>query len=98
MPRIVLFDGERALMAHARFHEDVIASSNFRDVAAYCDANKIDLLGTLDILAIARKKGILSETECDDFIIEAKAKNRAKFPAGVEKFSDYTCTKIELLD
>jgi hypothetical protein len=77
MPRIVLFDGERAVMAHARFRDDVIASSNFRDVAAYCDANNIDLLGTLDILAIARKKGILTETECDNFILEAKVKNKA---------------------
>lgn len=33
----MLGDGERACMSMARFGQEVIASSNFRDVAPYCD-------------------------------------------------------------
>lgn len=91
-------DGERACMSHAKFNSDVIASSNFSNVASYCVRNHIDYLGTLDLLAIALKKGILNPIECDNFITEVKAKNRARFPTGVIKISDYNCTKLSLLD
>lgn len=37
----MLGDGERACMSMARFGQEVIASSNFRDVAPYCDENGI---------------------------------------------------------
>lgn len=55
----MLGDGERACMSMARFGQEVIASSNFRDVAPYCDENGIEYIGTLDVLTIAMNKGIL---------------------------------------
>lgn len=94
----VIGDGERALLSHARFKDDVIASSNFSDIASYCERNHIDYLGTLDLLAIALKKGILTTDDCNNFIIEAIAKNRARFPSGAVKISDYHCTKLNMLD
>lgn len=94
----IIGDGERALMARARFHGDVIASSNFRDIASYCERNLIDYLGTLDLLAIALKKEILTPDDCNSFITEAKIKNRARFPLGVIKITDYNCSKLGLLD
>ena len=80
-------DGERACMAMARYGHEVIASSNFRDVAGYCDEFNIEYIGTLDILAIAKKKGVYTEEQCDYFIKESIHKNRARFP--VDKISLY---------
>ena len=60
----MLGDGERACMSMARFGQEVIASSNFRDVAPYCDENGIEYIGTLDVLTIAMNKGIFTSDEC----------------------------------
>ena len=83
----MLGDGERACMSMARFGQEVIASSNFRDVAPYCDENGIEYIGTLDILTIAMNKGIFTSKECNQFVMDAKAKNKARFP--VEDITDY---------
>ncbi|MCD7926133.1 MAG: hypothetical protein LUI85_16195 [Bacteroides sp.] len=76
----LLGDGERACMSIARFGHEVIASSNFRDVADYCNTNGIEYIGTLDILVIAMQKGIYTEIECNHFIAEAIRLNDARFP------------------
>ena len=47
-------EGERACMAIARFDKEVIASSNFRDVATYCQEHNIEYIGVMDILTIAK--------------------------------------------
>ena len=85
--RPMLGEGERACMSMARFGQEVIASSNFRDVAPYCDENGIEYIGTLDILTIAMNKGIFTSKECNQFVMDAKAKNKARFP--VEDITDY---------
>lgn len=77
--------GERACMAMARYGHEVIASSNFSDIKAYCDANGIAYLGCLDILFIAMQKGLMTEEECDAFINDAIALNHARFPVNVMK-------------
>jgi hypothetical protein len=82
-------DGERACMAVARFSKGIIASSNFRDVAPYCTANKICYLGTLDILTIAFRKGVYNEAKCDKFIQTAMNHNKARFPKGVTAIRYY---------
>ena len=82
-------DGERACMAVAKYSKEIIASSNFRDIAAYCEANDILFLGTLDLLIIALSKEIFDENRCNDFISTAKSKNNARFPLYVTKISDY---------
>lgn len=80
--------GERACMAMARFGHEVIASSNFRDVAEYCEEFDIEYIGVLDILMIAKYKGYYTEEKCDQFIQEAKDKNKARFP--VNKIALYS--------
>lgn len=83
-------DGERACMAVARFFEDIIASSNFRDVAPYCKEHDIRYLGTLDILSVASEREIFNEQQCDQFIQTALTYNKARFPKGVTAIRFYT--------
>jgi predicted nucleic acid-binding protein len=91
-------DGERACMAVARFGKDIIASSNFRDVAPYCNVNNIHYLGTLDILTIAFQKGLYSEGQCDAFIQTAIKQNKARFPKGVTSIRFYETRVLSFLD
>lgn len=90
-------DGERACMAVAKFNKDIIASSNYRDIATYCNANNILFLGTLDILSIAHAKGIFDIPRCNNFIITAKAVNNARFPAGVNTITDYKSPDLSFI-
>ncbi|NLL56878.1 MAG: hypothetical protein GX242_06670 [Clostridiales bacterium] len=90
-------DGERACMAVAKFHKDIIASSNFRDVAPYCERHKIYYLGTIDILSIAVEKGIYNESKCDNFIQNAVKFNKAKFPNGVTQMRYYIPRDLSFL-
>lgn len=88
--RPIIGNGERACMAVARFNANVVASSNFRDVAPYCNEHKILYLGTLDILSIAATKEIYDEAKCDQFIANALQFNKANFPKGVTAMRYYT--------
>ena len=45
--------GESACMAYCRFSNNVIGSSNLRDIKDYCQEHKIDYLTTLDFLYYA---------------------------------------------
>jgi hypothetical protein len=89
--------GERACMAVAKFTKNIIASSNFRDIAKYCEQNSIDYLGTLDILYIAHDKEIYTEQQCDSFIATAMATNKARFPAGVTQIRFYQPRSIDFI-
>ena len=71
--------GESACMAYCRFHDDVIASSNLRDIKTYCEEHEITYLTTLDFLARAFHTGLLTEQECDFFIYKADPKNKIPF-------------------
>ena len=90
-------DGERACMAYARYKNNVVASSNFRDIAPYCQKNNIYYLGTLDILVLASEHNVFTEIECNDFIDTAIKYNKARFPKNVSKISDYTPTDLSFL-
>lgn len=79
--------GERACLSIARYYHDVIASSNFRDVAAYCNIHEIEYLGMLDILWIGIRNGSLTEAEADVIIDMAIQKDNARFP--VRYIRDY---------
>lgn len=87
--RPIIGDGERACMAVARFNNNIVASSNFRDVAPYCKEFSILYIGTLDILFIAATKEIYDEQQCDDFIQNAVRYNKARFPKGVTAMRYY---------
>lgn len=89
----LLGDGECACMAMARFGQEVIASSNFRDVAPYCDANGIEYIGVMDILQIAINKKYWTVDQCNQFINVAILKNNARFP--VNRIENYK-TDIDL--
>jgi len=90
-------DGERACMAVARYHKNVVASSNFRDIAPYCKANNILYLGTLDILSIAAQKGFYLESRCDAFIQNALKYNKASFPKEVTAMRFYVPKDLSFL-
>ncbi|MDP4277515.1 MAG: hypothetical protein Q8914_07765 [Bacteroidota bacterium] len=90
-------DGERACMAVAKHSKDIVASSNFRDVAPYCNANEILYLGTLDILTIAVNKEIYDEATCDSFIQNAINNNKARFPKGVTQMKFYVAKDLSFI-
>ena len=87
----ILGAGERACLAIARYEKDVIASSNFRDVADYCEEYSIEHIGVMDILTIAVRRNIFTIADCNKFIHDAIVINDAKFP--VAKYEDYTPTR-----
>ena len=87
----LLGDGECACMAMARFGREVIASSNFRDVAPYCDTNGIEYIGVMDILLIAMNKGYWDATQCIQFMMDALRENNARFPKS--RIEDYKTDK-----
>lgn len=80
-------EGECACMAMAKYGKETIASSNFRDVAEYCDANGIEYIGVFDILQIALNKSIWDVEKCNQFIHDAVIINQARFP--VDCIEDY---------
>lgn len=83
--------GERACLSIARFHNDVIASSNFRDVASYCSVHNIVYLGFLDILWIAMKTNLLTEDAANAIVGNAIQYNGARFP--VNNMAEYLPVK-----
>ncbi|MDR0825309.1 MAG: hypothetical protein LBN74_09465 [Prevotella sp.] len=69
--------GESACLIYCKYNKDVIASSNLRDIAAYCRENEITYVTTMDFLWQAYTKKIMSEDDCNEFIkkvIEAGSK------------------------
>ena len=81
-------DGEAACMAVAKHTKDYIASSNLKDIKKYCETNGIIYLTTMDILLEAYHAEILTESECDAFIKEVKAKD-SKLINGVDSIVEY---------
>ena len=71
--------GESACMAYCKFHKEVFASSNLADIKPYCEANGIQYITTMDLLAEAFKKRMLTEAESDSFISLVKSKG-SKLP------------------
>jgi predicted nucleic acid-binding protein len=67
--------GESACMAYARFNESIIASSNLKDIHAYCLENRIQYLTTMDILLEALDVQLISEIEANQFITQVKSQN-----------------------
>ena len=61
-------------MAVAKYQKQFIASSNLKDISAFCKANGITYLTTMDILLHAFINKMFSKKECDEFISNVKAK------------------------
>lgn len=77
--------GESACMAYCRFTRDAIGSSNLKDIRNYCEEHQITYLTTLDFIAMAFQKNLLTEAECDYFIYLIDPKRRLP----VERILDY---------
>lgn len=71
--------GESACMAYCRFTDDVIGSSNIKDIKDYCTSNDIKYLTTLDFLHYAYCRQILTKEQCDEFIKTVRGKG-SKLP------------------
>lgn len=71
--------GESASMVYCKYNPNVLASSNLRDITAYCVQNDICYLSTMDFLSIAHRRGIMSEEACDEFIASVLAQG-SKLP------------------
>ena len=76
--------GESACMAYCRFNQDILASSNLRDIQVYCQQHNITYVTTMDFLAEAYKRNVMTESECDEFIYNVKSKG-SKLPCNTIK-------------
>lgn len=76
---LLLGKGESACMVYCRDNQDVLGSSNLKDIKEYCVTNSITYLTTVDFLyyAFIRKK--ITKEEVDEFIAEVIAKG-SKLP------------------
>lgn len=81
-------DGESACLAYVKHTKDIIGSSNLKDVKRYCALHSIELLTTMDFLCEAFRIGLLTESNCDEFISSVLAAG-SKLP--VTKMSEYNC-------
>jgi hypothetical protein len=73
--------GESACMAVALHNGYALASSNLSDVHDYCSENNIINFTTMDLLYLAYKYEIISESDCENFISAVKGKK------GIMKFT-----------
>lgn len=81
-------DGESACLAFVRYTNNIIASSNLKDIKEYCNKYTIDYLTTMDFLCQAIKIGLFDINRCDIFINNVISKG-SRLP--VTKMEDYTC-------
>ncbi len=71
--------GESACMAYCRFTNNVIGSSNLKDIKNYCASHGITNLTTIDFLYYAVQRGKMTAQEANDFVADVKAKG-SKLP------------------
>lgn len=84
-----LGEGESACMIYCRENQDVLGSSNLRDIKDYCSKNNITYLTTLDFLYYAYCRKKMTEQECKTFM---QAVNDAGSKLPIINISQYTCT------
>ena len=83
--------GESACMVYCRYNNDVVGSSNLRDITDYCDEHQITYLTTLDFLYYGIVRGVWTKVDADAFIAQVNAMG-SKVP--VADFDTYVCTKM----
>ena len=86
-------DGEAACLAVVRYSQDILASSNLKDIASYCKMHQITYLTTMDFLCRAVKERLMSETDCDAFIHKVLQAG-SRLP--VKKWREYECKELEV--
>lgn len=80
--------GESACMVYCRDHRDVLGSSNLKDIKAYCSANNITYLTTIDFLYYAYCRKKMTGVECTEFI---QAVNNAGSKLPMIDITHYVC-------
>lgn len=65
---LCLGKGESACMTYARFHHNVVGSSNLKDIKDYCSENGIAYLTTWDFLYYAYKAGLMTKKDIEAFV------------------------------
>ena len=83
--------GESACMVYCRYHNDVVGSSNTKDITDYCDEFGITYLTTNDFLYYAIQRGVLDKEDAVSFI--KKVRSMGSYPPIVD-FDKYTCSKL----
>jgi hypothetical protein len=87
-------DGESACLAVARFSENIVSSSNLRDIKPYCELHGVLYLTTMDFLCRALRDNVFDLKRCNDFISNVLAK-KGRLP--VKKMSEHTCRTIDFI-
>lgn len=83
---LLLGKGESACMVYCRDNQDVLGSSNLKDIKEYCSQYQITYLTTLDFLYYAYIRKKMSKVEIDAFIKDVRA-NGSKLPdVDIEKY------------
>ena len=70
---LCLGKGESACMTYARFHHNVVGSSNLKDIRDYCAEFGIAYLTTWDFLYYAFKAGLMTKDEIGEFVRKVRA-------------------------
>lgn len=88
---LLLGKGESACMVYCRDNQDVLGSSNLKDIKDYCSLNQIPYLTTLDFLyyAFIRKK--MSKEDVNSFISDVITKGSKLPKVDIERYIP-TCT------
>ncbi len=84
---MLLGKGESACMVYCRDNQDILGSSNLKDIKEYCSQNQITYLTTIDFLyyAFVRKK--MTKEDVYAFVTEVISKG-SKLPiVDIEKYS-----------
>ena len=81
--------GESACMIYCYENQDVLGSSNLKDIQAFCAEHQITYLTTLDFLYYAYIRKLLTKEACDEFIQTVCARG-SKLP--LIDISRYHCT------
>ena len=84
--------GESACMAYCKYNNDVLGSSNLRDIADYCKENGITYLTTMDFLYYAIRNKAMSMEEAKQFIRDVLSKGSKLPDIDIEKF----VSKVEI--
>jgi predicted nucleic acid-binding protein len=61
-------DDERASLIYCKYHSDIIASSNTKDIKPFCEQHGMVYLTTLDILCVAVHKNLMTGAEANQLI------------------------------
>ena len=83
--------GESACMVYCLYHNDVLGSSNLRDVCRYCTEHNITYLTTVDFLYYAIQKRVMTKEEANEFI-DIVVASGSRLPK--VDFDTYYCDKL----